>query len=111
MRQEQDCEMAQRLADYRVADADEALLDRIVAAACATPQNPPRSFSLRIWVQSWTADAAALVAVALLGFWIGTHSFPAATTKTAAAREASSVGENYFDRIIFGPQSWKEINL
>jgi len=96
--------LADWLAAYRVADANVALLDRIVAVAASTPQRLKWGFG------SWWEEAATLAALALLGFWIGNASLPP-LAKNTAMRPAYSAGAVYLDKIIFGPKSWREVNL
>lgn len=126
MKQEQDRELGRLLSCYRVAvpdtQAHNALLDRIVAAASAVPQDraplfSSRTFSsrprsLRNWAQGWTADAAALAAVALLGFWIGNASLmTTSSVKTVSTQATYSASADYLNRIVFGPKSLNEVSL
>ena len=95
------------------AKADEALLERIVACASATPQKRRARFSWKALLAGWVPDAVAFVAVAMLGFWVGNSStldYGAATT-VGAQQQVTTATETYFNRVIFGPSSWKEIIL
>jgi|GEM_PF-5963964 hypothetical protein len=116
MRQKQDHEVDSWLAHYEVADPDDssrkALLDKIVAAASLLPQDRPQPFLSRLKAEEWVQDAAALAAVAVLGFWIGSGSFGMAASKPISVpSEVSSISSTYLNRIIFGPKSWKEVSL
>ena len=108
--------LAQWLEGYALAPqtkADDALLERIVALAAATPQKRRARFSWKGFFAGWMPDAVAFVAVALLGFWVGNFSTVdyGVATKAASVQQASTDTETYFNRVIFGPSSWKEIIL
>lgn len=115
MREERD-DLAMRLAEYKVRGADEALLDRIVAAAAATPQHAQQP----VW--SWRAlmpQLAALAAMAVLGFWGGNLSAVSGTSPVKISASVVSLNlstqtdtdKDYLSETIFGETSWKEINL
>lgn len=110
MEQEPEHKLEDWLDAYKVADADPALLDRIVTMAAVTPQQAERRAHLPAWVQSWGAHAAALAVIALLGFWIGNGSFPK-SANTVSTRQTFLSGESYLDEIIFGPKTWQEVSL
>lgn len=108
-------DLAMWLAEYKVPSADEALLDRIVAIAAATPQTPPRA----VW--SWRAlfpQAAALACIAMLGVWGGNVSAArvgemavAAANTPAAVGETDTSSADYLKGAIWGETTWTEINL
>ena len=114
MKQEQDHDLHRLLAAYEVDDmspaSQKALLDTIVAAARLEPQCPASAIR-RFFASGLPSNAAALVVIALLGFWIGTGSAKTASTGTALAEKAASSGEEYLNKVVFGPKSWKEVRL
>jgi len=57
------------------------------------------------------ADAAALAALAAFGFWIGMGSSAPQTTTVASDDTVRSGDAAYFDDIVLGPKSWKEVSL
>ena len=103
-------DLARLLDCYEVADADPQLLERIVAhaeAVKASERKAPASFA-------WMRNAAAIAAMAVLGFGLGytsqqpvTYSAPA----QAVAIQPSSPTNVNLDRIILGPQSFNEVML
>ncbi len=112
--QKQDRDLEEALACYRVPDmggaSRAALLERIVAAAGETPQQP--CAAPRFGVPAWGASAALLVIVAVSGFWIGGGvSRPASSYRTIAAYEADSSADRYLNQMIFGSKSWREVSL
>jgi hypothetical protein len=108
-------DLAMRLAEYKLPGANEALLERIVALAAATPQTPPRA----TW--TWRAffpQVAALACIAMLGFWGGNFSalngvsvIPAKTTMSVAVSQADTSSDDYLRGAIWGETTWTEINL
>ena len=112
---EQDREMKAWLDNYSIADMDptahNALLDRIVANASACPRSMPKTFSLRSWMTQGLANAAALAALAVFGFWIGEGSSGPRTATTVSEATVLSSDAAYFDKIVLGPNSWKEVSL
>jgi hypothetical protein len=72
-----------------VEDAD--LLHRIVATASATPQKHS-GFGLR-WNFSLATDFAALVAIALVGFWIGN----AGALSVVVSQQQTTLGDTYLE--------------
>jgi hypothetical protein len=97
------------LDSYTVADADQALLDRIVAKAQAQPAN--ENISAVVWMRR----SAMLAATAVLGFWLGNVTHPAAKMTpaaiTTAATAATTAQQDYLDRMIMGPGSLEEMGL
>lgn len=108
-------DLAMRLAEYKLPGANEALLDRIVALAAATPQTPPRA----VW--SWRAlfpQAAALACIAMLGLWGGNMSAVrvgsmavSQTSVPAVVNQADTSSVEYLNGAIWGETTWTEINL
>jgi hypothetical protein len=127
MRQKQDHDLDVWLANYRIARIGEPshrmLLDKIVAAARVLPQLRPQVFNRQTLMshleafisyrQAWglIPNAAALAAVALVGFWVGIGSTKTPISIQTAVQQATSTNADYFDQIVFGPKSWREVNL
>ncbi|MDR3448950.1 MAG: hypothetical protein P4M15_04240 [Alphaproteobacteria bacterium] len=102
---EQERKLKDWLDSYKVADADSALLDRIVARAAATPQQTEQIDS-----RSWGSYATALAAVAVLGFWFGNASL-SKPVSTLSSQQSFLSGKSYLNKIIFGPKTWQEVSL
>ncbi len=96
----QDKELDRLLDEYKVADADQALLDRIVTAAKAQPANEN---TRRLWLQR----SAMMAAMAVLGFWLGHATGP----RQQAASTTTAQSSYYLDSMIMGPQSLDEMRL
>lgn len=114
--QKPDPELDALLRGYDVPDmapaSREALLDRIVGFASASPHPPPFRFPFAgRRLSAWVPDATALAALALFGFWIGTGTIGSSILQTAAERQTASIDEAYYNEIVFGPTSWKEVSL
>jgi len=105
MKHKTDDQLARLLNSYAVADADVALLDRIIAGAQATQSAP---VYIPVW-RSWKMDVAALAFVALLGFWFGLTSLPA--TSGYVFYQANPSNTAGFDDIILGATTWKAVKL
>ena len=115
MTQKQDLKVDALLDSYDVADIDsrshEALLEKIVAKASVSPQQPRLSL-LRFRTPNLMANIAALTAVALLGFWIGAGSLKTTiSSQIATTQQTTSTDANYLYQIVFGVKSWKEVSL
>jgi len=111
MDNEQDRELSQLLDNYVVADADTALLDRIVASVQETKivaldvHRRQSSFTKTAWIKG----AAMIAATAVLGFWLGSASLET-PTNYALVQQKSSVSVNP-DNVIFGPRTINEVLL
>ena len=103
MDSEPDKELAQLLDSYAVADADQALLDRIVARAEATKiiAMPARL--------TWIKSAAMIAATAVLGFWFGNATLQTPTHYVQADENTS--GSVNLDKVIIGPKTFNEVML
>jgi hypothetical protein len=110
---EQDRDLAAWLASYEVADiapaACDALMKRIIANAAACPRSKRFTLALREWRIGWRQDAVAFAAVAAAGFWIGSLSVGLTETSSIAATAAND--STYLTQVVFGPASWREVNL
>lgn len=104
---DKDTELNRLLGRYTIADADDALLDRIVAHAQATKPSPLRAPAND---NGWLKSAALLAACAVFGFVYGGSTVTTSTTapQHATAQESSSVD---IDTIILGPTTLNEVLL
>ncbi|TAL28358.1 MAG: hypothetical protein EPN97_14575 [Alphaproteobacteria bacterium] len=98
------------LDSYKVSDAGDPLLDRIVTAAQTQAANENAAKAI------WFRRTAMLAATAVLGFWIGNATKPAvhATTATISSYSTAQTGSNeqyYLDRMIMGPDSLDDMQL
>lgn len=96
-----DQELNRLLDSYKVANADDALLESIMLQVRASkilafPHTRP---SPRLWL----SNAGLMVATALYGFWLG-----GATPAIQTSREGSAVN---YDSVILGPQTMQEVML
>ncbi len=112
--QEQDRELASWLDAYEVEEIDphsrDALLERIALEAASLQR--PRSFALRLFrSEGWFADAAAMAAAALIGFWIGIAPVQSVSTRSETLQASDSSDTKYVERMVFGATSWKEVKL
>lgn len=114
----EDRKLEETLAAYRVEDARPALHAKIMRAAAATPQQPaPWTAVLLDRLASlpwWQKEAAAFALVALLGFWIGSLApgySMAQTQQTYVSSENGASDSTSLGKIIFGPTSFKEVNI
>ncbi|MFA5040088.1 MAG: hypothetical protein WC464_00445 [Bdellovibrionales bacterium] len=103
------------LASYRVEDMPpqerEALVDEIVAAASLVPQQPRMTSFFKMHSMT-AAPVAALVVVAVLGYSIGFGlTRQTAFSRNASAQQVSSTEAEYFNQMVFGSKSWKEVCL
>jgi hypothetical protein len=98
-------EIDKMLDSYKVADADDVLLDRIVTIAQKQAAN--ENAAKRTWLQR----GALLAATAVLGFWLGNATVPAAKNYSAPVTQTTGSEQYYLDRMIMGPKSLDDMQL
>lgn len=96
-----------RLLDtYKVENANDALLDRIVAQAQATKRPP-----LRVPVNdNWFRQAGILTACALFGFWYGSAT-PTVVPQQSDTISVTESGSVSLDALVLGPDNFNEVLL
>jgi hypothetical protein len=97
----EDNELDKMLDSFKVADADKALLDRIVATAQRQPANEN---TRRLWLQR----SAMMTVLAVVGFWLGHVAGP---VQQAASTTTATQSSYYLDSMIMGPQSLSDMGL
>lgn len=112
------------LSTLQPAAADDALVDKIMAAAMATPQQDastpartahvPYPFMRRLHMAGFGRAGVALAATAIFGFWLGQANIATQTTnlstQPAVSESASSAGIT-LETVVFGPGSLDELML
>lgn len=101
-----DHDLKQWLQSYKVAKADDALLERIISQAENQPSEAAIAHS---WWRANTALAAGLVVAAVLGFAGGAMTTPDMSEIRYA--QESTIDHNDMYQMILTPQSFEEVLL